>query len=63
MKKIPLDEDFPKKLICTVCLLPTQYQSKSNGTFVWQCFKCGKKFFVTNIDGHYKIEESWSSAK
>jgi hypothetical protein len=36
-----------------------QYQSKIDGKFLWQCFKCGKKYFVSeNIDDN--IEESWS---
>ncbi|QUC63945.1 hypothetical protein NsoK4_05635 [Nitrosopumilus sp. K4] len=62
-KKIPLVDDPPDELLCTVCLLPMQYQSKLQDSFVWQCFKCGKKFFVTNDNGTYKIKESWSSAK
>jgi hypothetical protein len=32
---------------------------KKDGKFLWQCFKCGKKIFVSeNIDD--SIEESWS---
>lgn len=62
-KKIPLLEDFPDDLVCTSCLLPMQYQSKTQDSYIWQCFKCGKKYFLKNFDGVYKVKESWSSAK
>jgi ribosomal protein L37AE/L43A len=60
MSKIPMvDDSVPDQLQCTSCLLPMQYQSKIDGKFLWQCFKCGKKYFVSeNIDDN--IEESWS---
>lgn len=61
-KKIPMIKD-DSKLVCTVCLLPMQYQSKQNDSFVWQCFKCGKKYFVVDVDGNYNVKESWSSPK
>jgi len=36
-----------------------QYQEKKDGKFFWQCFKCGKKIFVSeNIDDN--MEETWS---
>ena len=54
-----IDDSVPDQLQCTTCLLPMQYQSKTDGVFFWQCFKCGKKYFVSeNIDNN--IEESWS---
>ena len=54
-----IDDSVPDQLHCTTCLLPMQYQSKTDGVFLWQCFKCGKKYFVSeNIDNN--IEESWS---
>jgi len=54
-----IDDSVPDQLQCTTCLLPMQYQSKTDGVFLWQCFKCGKKYFVSeNIDNN--IEESWS---
>ena len=54
-----IDDSVPVQLQCTTCLLPMQYQSKTDGVFLWQCFKCGKKYFVSeNIDDN--IEESWS---
>ncbi|MGH1565892.1 MAG: hypothetical protein ACRBB5_00315 [Nitrosopumilus sp.] len=58
MTKIPMtDNSLPKELTCTTCLLPIQYQTKKNGKFLWQCFKCGKQYLVSeNID---EIEESW----
>lgn len=60
MKKIPtVDDSSVSELICTACLLPMQYQNKQNGKFLWQCFKCGKKYLipVAENDG---VEESWS---
>jgi hypothetical protein len=62
-KKIPLVDDTPAELKCTVCLLPMQYQKKINDVFLWQCFKCGKKYFVSNSSVDYSITETWSSAK
>lgn len=60
MTKIPMVDDFtPDELRCTTCLLSMQYQSKSNGKFLWQCFKCGKQYLISeNIDT--SIEERWS---
>ena len=60
MGKIPMvDDSIPEQLQCTNCLLPMQYQEKKDGKFLWQCFKCGKKFFVSeNIDDD--MEETWS---
>ena len=46
-----VDDSIPEQLQCTNCLLPMQYQEKKDGKFLWQCFKCGKKIFVSeNID-------------
>jgi len=54
-----VDDSVPDQLQCTNCLLPMQYQKKRDGKFLWQCFKCGKKYFVSeNIDDN--MEESWS---
>jgi len=39
-----VDDSIPDQLQCTNCLLPMQYQEKKDGKFLWQCFKCGKKF-------------------
>jgi ribosomal protein L37AE/L43A len=52
VSKIPIvDDSIPDQLQCTNCLLPMQYQEKKDGKFLWQCFKCGKIFFVSeNID-------------
>ncbi|EPA04244.1 hypothetical protein BG20_I2366, partial [Candidatus Nitrosarchaeum limnium BG20] len=47
-KKIPLIDDAPEGFLCTSCLLPMQYQKKINNAYLWQCFKCGKKYFVSN---------------
>ena len=60
MSKIPLvDDSIPDQMQCTNCLLPMQYQEKKDGKFLWQCFKCGKKYFISeNIDDN--MEESWS---
>jgi hypothetical protein len=33
-KKIPLIDDTPAELKCTVCLLPMQYQKKINDVFL-----------------------------
>ena len=45
-KKLPIidSSEIPESLDCTTCLLPMQYQRKSDGRFVWQCFRCGKKY-------------------
>jgi len=44
MTKIPMvDDPPPEELRCTTCLLPMQYQTKKDGKFLWQCFKCGKQ--------------------
>jgi hypothetical protein len=40
-----------------------QYQKKSNEKFLWQCFKCGKKYFVSEKLGDYLVEETWSPPK
>ncbi len=60
MTKIPMVNDSPpEELRCTTCLLPMQYQTKKDGKFLWQCFKCGKQYLVSeNID--ISIDESWS---
>jgi hypothetical protein len=50
---------MPESLDCTTCLLPIQYQKKVEGKFVWQCFRCGKKYFVFTEDGKTIIEETW----
>ena len=53
-------DDFPvKELKCTTCILPMQYQTKKEGKFLWQCFKCGKQYLISgNVDGI--VEEKWS---
>ena len=57
MKKIPMvDDSSTRELICTTCLLPMQYQTKHNDKFLWQCFKCGKQYFVS-MSFNEKIEE------
>ena len=60
MTKIPMvDDSLPEELKCTTCLLPMQYQSKKDNKFLWQCFKCGKQYLISeNVDDN--IEESWS---
>ena len=60
VSKIPMvDDSIPDQLQCTTCLLPMHYQLKIDGKFLWQCFKCGKKYLVSeNIND--SIEESWS---
>ena len=36
--------------------------NEKNGKFLWQCFKCGKQYIVSeNIDDG--IEESWGPPK
>ena len=60
MNKIPvIDDSSFEELVCTVCLLPMQYQTKKDGKFLWQCFKCGKQYLVSNNVGD-DVEESWS---
>ena len=60
MKKIPtVNDPSITELICTACLLPMQYQTKQNGKFLWQCFKCGKKYSIS-LSNNDEIEESWS---
>ncbi len=63
LKKIPLETDPPKIIHCTNCNLPMQYQKKISEKFLWQCFKCGKKYFVSEKLGNYIIEETWSPPK
>jgi ribosomal protein L37AE/L43A len=36
-----------------------QYQTKRDGKFLWQCFKCGKQYLVSENIGD-TIEERWS---
>ena len=57
--KIPMINDYSiDELRCTTCLLPMQYQTKKGGKFLWQCFKCGKQYFVSANTNY--IEERWS---
>ena len=57
--KIPMvDDSIPEELKCTTCLLPMQYQTKKDGKFLWQCFKCGKQYLVS--DSTSDVDESWS---
>ena len=60
LPKIPVIDDFStRELMCTTCILPMQYQMKKKGKFLWQCFKCGKQYSVSeNADN--AIEEKWS---
>ena len=53
------DDSSIRELICTTCLLPMQYQTKHSDKFLWQCFKCGKQYFVP-MSSNEKIEERWS---
>lgn len=62
-KKIPEINEPSKEISCTTCLLPMQYQNKINEKFLWQCFKCGKKFLIFEGNGDYFIEETWSPPK
>ena len=59
--ELPIIEstEMPESLDCTTCLLPMQYQKKVEEKFVWQCFRCGKKYFVFTEDGKTIIEETW----
>ena len=60
MTKIPMvDDSSVEEIRCTTCLLPMQYQSKKNGKFLWQCFKCGKQILIPENNSD-SIEESWS---
>jgi hypothetical protein len=59
--KIPLMRNA-EELLCTTCLLPMQYQKKIDNVFLWQCFKCGKKYFVSNTSDIYTVMETWSSS-
>ena len=61
--KIPMAKASPEELRCTSCLLPMQYQSKVEEKFLWQCFKCGKKFLIFENDGDFVMEETWSPPK
>ena len=60
-KELPMVDstEMPESLDCTTCLLPMQYQKKVDRKFVWQCFRCGKKYFVFTEDGKTIIEETW----
>ena len=51
--------EMPESLDCTTCFLPMQYQNKVEEKFVWQCFRCGKKYFVYTENGKTIIEETW----
>jgi len=60
MTKVPMVNDSSStKLNCTTCLLPMQYQTKKDGNFLWQCFKCGKQILVSTKNFN-QIEEHWS---
>lgn len=60
MIAIPLSDDsLPGKLNCSTCLLPMQYQTKKNGKFLWQCFKCGKQLLIS-YENSVSVEEYWS---
>ena len=60
-KELPMVDsvEIPESLDCTTCLLPMQYQKKVDGRFVWQCFRCGKRYFVFTENGKTTIEETW----
>ena len=60
-KELPMvdSSDIPESLDCTTCLLPMQYQKKIDEKFIWQCFRCGKKYFVFTENGRTIIEETW----
>lgn len=54
-----VDDFSVKELKCTTCILPMQYQTKKEGKFLWQCFKCGKQYLISgNVDDI--VEEKWS---
>ncbi len=61
--KIPMAGGSPEEIHCTSCLLPMQYQKKINDKFLWQCFKCGKKFLTFQNKGEFVVEETWSPPK
>ncbi len=63
IRKIPLSEDHSKNLLCTTCALPMQYQTKIENKFLWQCFKCGKKYFISESINSCSIEETPSPPK
>ena len=52
-KELPIIDstEIPQSLDCTTCLLPMQYQKKIDEKFVWQCFRCGKKYYVFTKNG------------
>ena len=54
-----VDDSPPEELQCTTCLLPMQYQEKKEGKFLWQCFKCGKQYLISENNSN-SVEESWS---
>ena len=59
MTKIPMvNGSLPEESKCTTCLLPIQYQTKRDEKFLWQCFKCGKQYLVSENMSD-EIEESW----
>ena len=60
-KELPMinSSDIPESLDCATCLLPMQYQKKIEEKFVWQCFRCGKKYFVFIENDKTIIEETW----
>ena len=60
-KELPMvdSSDIPESLDCTTCLLPMQYQKKIDGKFIWQCFRCGKRYFVFTENDKTIIEETW----
>jgi len=37
-----------------------QYQTRIDEKFLWQCFKCGKKYFVLESPDSFTIEETLS---
>ena len=60
-KELPMidSNEIPESLNCTTCFLPMQYQKKIEEKFIWQCFRCGKKYFVYIKEGKTIIEETW----
>ena len=60
-KELPMvdSSEIPESLDCTTCLLPMQYQKKIDDKFIWQCFRCGKKYFVFTENDKTIIEETW----
>ena len=60
MTEIPMASDSqPEELQCITCLLPMQYQVKRDGKFIWQSFKCGKQYLVSENNPN-NVEEHWS---